>query len=140
MKEIVTEIKNIESSKKDLRNFGFIVGIGLLIFGGVLLILKKSGAIYILSLSPVLILSACFLPVFLKPFQKIWMSIAIILGWIMNHVILILFFYLIITPIALLARLFKKEFLQKKPDPSMKSYWITRQSGARKKEEYTRQF
>ncbi|MBN1348989.1 hypothetical protein JXJ21_06240 [candidate division KSB1 bacterium] len=140
MKEIISEIKQIKSSDSDLRNFGLIVGIGLFIFGSILLYLHKSAAPYILGISPVLILTGYLLPVALKPFQKIWMSFAVVMGWFMNHLILILVFYLLITPFGLIARLFKKAFLQKKIDHSAKTYWINREAMTKDKESYTRQF
>lgn len=140
MQQILTEIKKIKGSRKDLRNFGLIVGIGALVFGVLLFMFHKSSAIYLVSLSICLIISGLFFPVILRPFQKIWMSISIIMGWIMSHIILILLFYLIITPIGLLVRLFKRDFFQKRMDPSATSYWIKRECRSRKKEDYERQF
>jgi len=140
IKEILFEIKKIKSTRKDLRNFGIIVGIGAFILGALFHILHKPGVIYLLSLSFILILSGFIIPIILIPFQKIWMSFAIVVGWIVSHIILILFFYLIITPIGLLARTFNRDFFQTKINRSATSYWIKRESGPRGKETYERQF
>ena len=140
MKEIFAEIKNIKSAKKDLKNFGLVVGIGLFIFGGILFFLKKPLGIYLLCISPVLIISGYLIPGILKPFQKVWMSFAVIMGWIMSNIILSIVFYLMMTPIGLLARIFGKDFLAKKIDTKAKSYWIDREQEIKDKETYIRQF
>ena len=80
------------------------------------------------------------LPRALKWVYIAWMSIAFALGFVMAHVILTLFFYLVITPVGLLARLVGKDFLSLKLDRSVKSYWLPREQKARKPADYERQF
>ncbi len=62
----------------------------------------------------------------MKPIHIGWMKFAFLLGWFNTRLLLGIFFYLIITPIGLLMRLFGKDFLDEKIDKSAKSYWNKR--------------
>ena len=64
------------------------------------------------------------LPKVLLPLQKIWMSLALVLGYVMTRVILTLVYFLVVTPIGLTLRLFGKDPLTKGPDPNLATYWI----------------
>jgi hypothetical protein len=70
-----------------------------------------------------------------------WMSLALVLGLVVSTVLLTLFFYVVITPMGLVARLAGKDFLRLKLNPSESSYWIRRDQGAqRDPSEYERQY
>ena len=137
---IIEEIKNIKSGKSDLRQFGITMGIVLILFGGLFLWRDKDYYIYLFILAAVFIISGIVVPVVLKPIHKIWMTISIILGWIMTRVILSVLFYVVITPTRCLARLFGKQFLDLKIDKSLKSYWIPKKELKLNKADYERQF
>ena len=66
---------------------------------------------------------AAAIPSAMKPLRKLWMGMAAILGWLMTRVILIIMFFLIMTPMALLLRLLRKDLLKlsRTSDPT---YWI----------------
>lgn len=81
------------------------------------------------------------MPNFLQPVFKVWMAFAELLGWIMTHVILIALFYVILTPIALVARILcRKKFLDIRFKNSEKSYWREREQGEFKARDYEQQF
>lgn len=62
---------------------------------------------------------------------RLWMGLSFVMGWIMTRVILIVLFYGVVTPIALLARLFGKRFLDTSyRGPSRQSYWHEREKEA----------
>lgn len=63
-------------------------------------------------------------PMLLKPVYRVWMALAVVLGFIMTRVILTIVYYLIITPIGLLMRVFGKDPMQRRLDPDAPSYWI----------------
>jgi hypothetical protein len=71
---------------------------------------------------------------------KVWMGFAIVLGFIMSRVILTIFFYTILTPISLLAKLFRKKFMVLKYDKSAETYWEKRSIIYKKPIDYERQF
>jgi hypothetical protein len=137
---IVEEIRNIKSGKSELRKFGITIGIVLGLMGMWFLWRGKGGSYPLLGGS-ILFLSLAFIcPLLLKPVQKLWMSFAVLLGWLMTRVILIILFYLVVTPIALLARLCGKDFLNTKLDRNAKSYWIARKAATSDKKSYENQF
>ena len=137
---IIQEIKNIKSGGKELREFGITIGIVLSLLGGLFLWRGKTYCTYFFMLAAVFILLGVTAPIILKPIQKIWMTLAIVIGWVMSRVILIILFYLIVTPIGLLARLFGKDFLSRKFDKAAGSYWIIRKSTGFDKRSYENQF
>jgi len=134
------EFKHIGETKKDLRKFGLTVGGVLLAIGGVLFYFEKPSAIYFSVIGGLLIFFGAFFPMILKPLNRIWMSLAIILGFIMSRVILTILFYLVLTPIALLAKIVGKKFITLKYDKSANTYWEKRTNIHKKQIDYDRQF
>ena len=134
------DIKNIKSSTKDLTKFGITVGIALVIPGCILLFLKRENYPYFLFCGLVFILSGLVIPRILKPIQKIWLTMAVIIGWFMTRVILSILFYFVLTPIGLILRIFGKKFLELKYEKSQQSYWNYREAKEFKKIDYERQF
>jgi polyferredoxin len=137
---MIEEIKGIKESKEDLRKFGYTVGIALIIVSGLLFWFEKENYIYFAIPGLLLILSGLVIPQLLKPLNKIWMTFAILLGWVMTRVILAILFYLAITPIGFIARLARKDFLDLKIDKSRESYWVKRERKNLKSIDYDRQF
>jgi len=69
-----------------------------------------------------------------------WMVLAIGLGFLVSQVLLAAFFFLVITPIGLVARALGKDFLRLKIDPGATTYWIPRAGEEKTKEDYEKQF
>lgn len=134
------EFKHIKESKKDLRKFGLTVGIVLAAIGILLFYFEKSSAIYFTVIGGSLILFGIVFPQLLKSLNKIWMGLAIILGFIMTRVILLFLFYLVITPIGYIAKIFGKKFMALHYDKSAETYWEKRTNIQKKPIDYERQF
>jgi len=134
------EFKNIKETKRDLRKFGVTVGGVLLIIAALLFYFDKSSAIYFAIIGLLLFISGLTFPQFLKPLNKIWMGLAIVLGFFMSRLILTLLFYIALTPISLIAKLVGKKFMILKYDKSAKSYWEKRTIIQKKQIDYERQF
>ena len=137
---MLEEIKNIKSEKSDLRNFGIIVGIILLVISGFLFWKEKESFQIFLAIGIILFLIAISIPAVLKPVYWMWMIFGIILGWFMTRVILSLLFYVVFTSIGLTLRFFGKQFLELRWDKSKESYWNFRTNEHLKKENYEKQF
>lgn len=137
---ILTEIKNIKESKKDLRKFGLTVGIVLLALAGFLFWKEKDSYLIWGAIGSVLVIAGILVPVLLKPLNKIWMTLAILMGWVMTRVILTILFFIVLTPLAFAARIFGKKFLELKIDKSRESYWEIREKKEIKPLDYERQF
>ena len=137
---MIEEIKNIKSEKSDLRKFGITIGIILLIITGFLFWKEKESFQIFLTFGVVLCVLGVVIPVILKPIYWIWMIFATILGWAMTRVILGLLYFIIITPIGLILRLFGKQFLELKWNHSHQSYWNMRTTELLSKKNYEEQF
>jgi hypothetical protein len=140
MKEILTEIKSIKESQADLKKFGLTIGIVLMLLTALLFWLGKSSYPFWGIIGLIFILSAFLFPLILRPFNKIWMSLAIILGWIMTRVILSILFYFALTSLRFIALIFNKRFLNLKIDHSADTYWEKREKKPFDPLTYERQF
>jgi len=137
---IVEEIKNIKSGKRELRQFGITIGVVLGLLGMWCVWRGKEGS-YPLLISAIVFFSLGFIfPLLLKPVQKLWMSLAILMGWLMTRVIITILFYLVVTPIGILARVCGKDFLNTKIDRNANSYWSPREIAGPDKNNYENQF
>ena len=137
---MIEEIKNIKSEKSDLRKFGIIVGIVLLIIAGLFFWKEKESFQLFLIVGIVLFVAGIAMPFILKPIYWVWMTFATILGCFMTRVILSLLFYVVFTPIGLIARLFGKQFLDLKQNHSQQSYWNMRIVETFDTQNYEKQF
>jgi hypothetical protein len=134
------DIKQLKTSPHELRKFGLVVG-GVFAALGLLFLWRHPGRTpYFLIPGGTLMLLGLVLPRALKWVYIAWMSVAFVLGFVMAHVILTLLFFLVITPMGLVARLMGKDFLSLKLDCAAKSYWIPRPPKPKSAAEYERQF
>ena len=62
----------------------------------------------------------------LSPLNKAWIKFGEILGRIVAPIVMAIVFFLILTPISLLVRLFGKDLIGMKFSNDVKSYWIKR--------------
>jgi hypothetical protein len=69
-----------------------------------------------------------------------WLRVAHFVGRVVTVTILALAYYLVITPAALLKRLFGGRPLPVKPDPQAKSYWVERQEPAQPRERFLKRY
>jgi hypothetical protein len=134
------DIKQLKSSERELRKFGLMVGGVFAALGLLFLWRQKYFYPWLLWPGAGLFVAGAILPRALKWIYIAWMSMAFVLGFVMAHVILTLFFFLIITPIGLIARLFGQDFLKLKLDRKAKSYWIPREKHVKSPSSYERQF
>ena len=87
--------------------------------------LKNNGniIIYLLIISFVFLALGLTNSQLLTPLNKIWFKFGIFLGKIVSPLVMGIIFFLLVTPIGILMRLFKKDLLNLKYN-SKKSYWI----------------
>jgi hypothetical protein len=137
---IAGELAAVKSEPRDLRKFGITMGITFAVLGGLLVWRGHWQPKYFFWIAGAFMVLGLAVPVVLRPVQRAWMAFAIVLGWVMTRVILVVLFYVGITPIALIARLVGKRFLDLGFEPARASYWITRPAPDRGKEGYKSQF
>ena len=116
--------QKVSITKRTLREFGFIFGVGLPVIIGWFIpsLFGHAPRIWTLFIGiPTLILSFIF-PNLLKLPYKIWMKIGLILGWINSKIILGIVFFLILIPISIIMKLFKYDPLNKKQSNNISTY------------------
>ena len=137
---MIDELKNIRTDNKAIRDFGILIGFILLIIAGILFYKERESYELIILLGIAFIGLGLGMPIILKPFYLVWMNFAVVLGWLMTRLILGLLFYVIVSPIGLISRLFGKEFLELKNISLNSSYWNYRTLKHLKMEDYEKQY
>lgn len=140
MQAILDDINKIKSGKKELREFGFTIGGILLLLGAVAVWRGKASAAYLISFGAAFAILGAVLPPALKPLQKIWMSLAAIIGFFMSRLALSIIFYGVVTPIGILLKLSGKDILDEKIEKDKPSYWHDISKEVRTRESYENQF
>jgi hypothetical protein len=125
---------------REIRKFG---AIGILFFGTLLAVAvwrDKTMMTYFFGLLAVLSIGFVLMPVTLQPVYAGWLKVAHFIGSKVTVLILTILFYLVITPAALLKRIFGGRPLPLKPDPDAATYWVTRPEPAQPKERFPKRF
>jgi hypothetical protein len=122
------------------RNFGLIVGAFLTVIS--LLPLRTGGHIRTrgLALAVILILVALLKPSLLKPLNRWWMRLGLLLGKVMNPVASAILFFVVFTPAGIVIRMFGGDLLHLKYSSSAASYWILRDPPGPSAESMPKQF
>ncbi|WP_413683855.1 SxtJ family membrane protein [Prochlorococcus sp. MIT 1011] len=106
---------NNHISKKKLKEFSYLIGIGLPVIVGWILPLMTGHLFrsWTLWISIPILLTGVFCPYKLSRVYAWWMKLGHILGWINSRIILGLVFLLVLQPIAFFMRLFQYDPLRK---------------------------
>lgn len=123
---LLNEIKSIKGTKPELRKFGLTIGIFLLLIAGFLFWKERPGFPYFAYIGGGFALLGLIVPILLKPIYKVWMSFAVVMGFIMTRVILTILYFGMFTPIALIAKLLGKDLLDERWNKNATTYWVKR--------------
>ena len=125
---------------KQIRTFGLIA----LLFFGFLCALgiwfEKPLPTYLFGTLSAIGLGFILFPHQLRPVFVAWLRIAHFLSRVVTALILTLAYYLVITPAALIKRLFGGTPLPVKPDKNASSYWVDRKEAVQAKEQFFKRF
>ncbi|HXX74375.1 MAG TPA: SxtJ family membrane protein [Nitrospiraceae bacterium] len=118
---------NQDTNKKQLRDFGLVVG-GILVVIGLwpLMFRGQSLRLWAFGLGVVLMALGAVLPMLLAPVHKVWMWIGHVLGWINTRILLGIVFYGLVTPIGLMFRLIGKDTMRHEIAEASPSYRVVR--------------
>ncbi|MDP8230933.1 MAG: SxtJ family membrane protein [Candidatus Gorgyraea atricola] len=122
-RDILRFKKEEEGVSRELKKFGFNLGLGLNILGCIMFYRHKPHFIWFSTIGSLALISALLCPRVLTLLKKILDAIIFSLGWITAKLTLSIAFYLIFTPTALLLKLFGKDLLHQKINRSAGSYW-----------------
>ena len=112
--------------KSSNRSFGILFFLVFLGFGLWPLTKELSPNIYLIIISVVFLVLGLLNSKLLSPLNEIWIKFGEILGRIIAPLIMALVYFLILTPISLLVRAFRKDLLSLKYSKQQNSYWIKR--------------
>ena len=113
--------KNIK--KPTNKNFGIVFFIVFLLISIYPLINDKEIRVWSLIISLFFLIFGLINSNILTPLNKIWFKFGILLGNFVSPIVMGLVFFLVVTPISLLMKLFDKDVLNLKKSNS-KSYWV----------------
>jgi hypothetical protein len=119
-----------KESPKELRRFGVVMTVGLVVVGILLLWRGRMLGPYVVGLAALFLLTGLLLPRALIPVERVWMRFARVFGIVMTYVLLTLTFYIIITPMGVLLRLLGKDLLQlsfprrRESIPQQRTNWV----------------
>tara|TARA_Y200000002_G_scaffold298764_1_gene253534 strand:+ start:781 stop:1161 length:381 start_codon:yes stop_codon:yes gene_type:complete len=108
------------------RSFGLLFSIVFLALA--LWPLTKKGEInlYLISIALIFLILGLLNSKILSPLNKWWIKFGEILGRIIAPIVMSIVYFLILTPISLLVRLFGKDLIGMKFSNDIKSYWVKR--------------
>ena len=105
------------------RSFGIVFFTVFLIIATYPLINNGEIRIWSLILSLVFLILGLLNSKILYPLNKIWFKFGLLLGKIVSPLVMVIIFFLVVTPIGLFMRILNKDLLNLKFNKS-KSYWI----------------
>lgn len=126
--------------KREWRKFGIGLGIILSIIATIQLLIGRELFPYFYGAGVIILLSAAFAPIFIKPLFIIFSYIGFSIGYIMTKVLLIIFYIAIITPVGVISRIFGKQFLNIIFKNNVDSYWIDKETEIGVQNIYENQF
>jgi len=82
-----------------------------------------------LAVAAAFLVAALAVPRVLRPLNRAWFLGGELLHRVVSPVATGIVFFLVLTPVALVTRVFKKDLLHLRFDPAADSYWIVREQG-----------
>ena len=113
-------------SQSSNRSFGLLFFIFFIVFGLWPVIKGETANIYLILISLFFLIFGLINSKILSPFNKAWIKLGEILGLIIAPIIMALVYFIILTPISLILRMFGKDLLGLKFMKKKDTYWIKR--------------
>ena len=114
---------NKKSSNKSFGILFFVVFLGLGLWP---LTNDNNPNIYLIIISIIFLILGLLNSKLLSPLNSFWIKFGELLGKIIAPVVMAIIYFLILTPISLIVRLFGKDLLGLKFSKQLKTYWIKR--------------
>jgi len=122
------------------RAFGGVLAVVFLLIAAVPLWHGEGWRLWALALAITLAVAAALAPALLAPFNRLWTGLGEVMRRFMTPLILAFIFFVVLTPLGLLMRLFGKDLLRLRFDRQATSYWIERQPPGPQPESFKDQF
>lgn len=113
------------------RKFGFTVGVAFLVLASLLHFWRHRETAAMVTGTPgvLLALAALLVPSYLGPVQRAWMGLAHAISKVTTPVFMAVVFFVVITPLGLLMRLFGRRTLVRREQSG--GFWVAPASGGR---------
>ena len=108
------------------RSFGILFFVVFLALGLWPLTKGNEINVYLTSISLVFLVLGLFNSKILSPLSKAWIKLGEILGKIIAPIVMALVYFIILTPVSLLVRVFGKDLIGLKFKKNQNTYWIKR--------------
>jgi len=120
-----------EPSQRELRWFGLLVLAVFAVIGGVVLwrLASLRAAQVLWGIGGALALFYYGVPPLRRLLHTSWMRLTSPLAWAVSHLVMAVIYYAVITPTAVVMRLFGRDKLERRFGPGASSYWVARRSG-----------
>jgi hypothetical protein len=113
-------------SQSSNRSFGLLFFIVFIVVGLWPITKGETANIYLIIISLFFLIFGLINSKILSPFNKAWVKFGEILGLIIAPIIMALVYFIILTPISLILRMFGKDLLGLKFLKKQDTYWIKR--------------
>ena len=125
IEDVKYELHKLDASTKSLRKFGFTIGIVILLISVWLFYKNISNTVIIIIaiIALCLIVLGAFSPKSLSRVYYYWMGFAFIAGWFVSRLLLTILFIFVLTPVAIFAKVFNKDFLDLIQKKDRSTYW-----------------
>ena len=120
---------NLQPNKKELRQFSQIMAIMLVVLFGLILpwLFGKAWPLWPWILAALFFVLGLIIPITLRPIYWLWMKFGLIMGWINTRLILGIVYFLFITPLGWLLKLFGKDLIGVKLSAESSTYRVQRE-------------
>jgi saxitoxin biosynthesis operon SxtJ-like protein len=116
----------VSDRTKELRSFGLLVGAVFALIATVSYWSGRGIRVWPLFAAGLLIVPAILKPRILAPVHRVWMQLAQLLAWINTRLILILAYFIMLTPVGIIRRWLGADALGLRFDRGAGSYRTTR--------------
>jgi hypothetical protein len=108
------------------RKFGLVMAGAFAFVALAPMVSGKAMRLWAAPIAGVFLVLTLFVPHVLEPLNKLWFALGLLIGRITSPIFLAAFYFLVLTPLALLMRITGKDVLRLRRDGAAGSYWIPR--------------
>lgn len=112
------------------RSFGLVMAAAFAVFTVWPLLHRRPVRLWCAAVSVLFLVAALATPSLLKPLNRAWTRLGVLIGRVTNPIITGLLFLLVFVPAAAFLRLLGKDLLSLRLQPEAPSYWVHRQPSA----------
>jgi carbon starvation protein CstA len=116
----------MKNKKNSNKSFGVLFFIVFLIVGLYPYFQNENIRTWSIILSIIFLILGIFNSKFLSPLKSAWLKLGEMLGKFIAPIVMLLVYFVFITPIGLILKIFNKDVINYKIKKNLKSYWIKR--------------